>query len=191
MGRFADIEDAPTAPRTGAVYWITGLAGAGKTTLAHALTARLRAAGRPAVRLDGDQLRPILGARYSYGQADRRAMAMTYARLCHELAKQGLDVVCATVSMVHEARRWARAAIPDYREIYLRATPELISARHPRGLIAAARAGRLRNVPGVDLPVEEPETPDVVIEDDGRYGADQIAALTFAALWPSPRADGP
>jgi len=182
MARFAD-DIAPGA--AGAVYWVTGLPGAGKSTLARALSARLAHTGRPVVRLDGDRLRPILGARYSFGLADRRAMAMIYARLCHEVAGQGLDVVCATVSMVDEARLWARAHITDYREIYLRASPEVLAARLPKGLVAAGRAGRLRNVPGVDLPIEEPEAPEVMVDDDGSRGADEIAALVLAALWPA------
>jgi len=185
MARFVDADTAPGEIRAGAVYWVTGLPGAGKSTLARALTSRLVDLGRPVVRLDGDRLRPILGARYSFGLADRRAMAMTYARLCHEIAGQGLDVVCATVSMVHEARRWARAHITDYREVYLRAEPDILAARLPKGLIAAGRAGRLRNVPGVDLPIEEPDAPEVVVDDDGSRGADEIAALVMACLWPT------
>lgn len=171
-------------PHPGAVYWVTGLAGAGKSTLAAALAAELRRAGRPVVRLDGDRIRPIVGLRLGFGQADRRAMSMIYAKLCREFAFQGLDVVCATVSMHRGPRDWARAEIPRYREVYIRGDPEMLAARHPRGLIAAARAGRLRNVPGVDLAIEQPEGAEVVIEDDGTRPASAIAAEAMSRLWP-------
>lgn len=169
----------------GAVYWVTGLPGAGKSTLARALAAQLAREGRPVLRLDGDRIRPIIGLRLSFNQSDRRVMAMTYAKLCQEFAGQGLDVVCATVSMFKDARNWARAEIPGYREVYLRVAPEVLAARHPKGLIAAGRAGRIRNIPGVDLPVEPPEAADVTIDDDGRRSAAEIAAAVIDRLWPS------
>lgn len=186
MARTAAPGDAPDQAPSGDVYWVTGLPGAGKSTLARALSQRLAANGRQVIRLDGDRLRPILGDRYSFGLADRRAMAMTYAKLCHEFAGQGFDVVCATVSLVHEARRWARAHIAGYREVYLRADPAVLAARLPKGLIAAGIAGRVRNIPGIDLPIEEPEAPEVLIADNGALNPDQIAAQVMAALWPAP-----
>jgi adenylylsulfate kinase-like enzyme len=171
-------------PKSGAVYWITGLPGAGKSTLARALAETLAARGRSVVTLDGDRLRPIVGLRLGFGLADRRAMALTYARLCWEFSNQGHDVVCATVSLVEAARRWARASIPGYREIYLRASAETVAARHPKGLVAAARAGRIHNVPGVDLPIEPPDAPEVLIDDQGDRTAEQVAEEVVASLWP-------
>lgn len=171
-------------PPVGAVYWVTGLPGSGKSTLARALASRLRRSGRTVVRLDGDSIRPIIGVRLGYGQADRRVMAMVYARLCREFAAQGHDVVCATVSMFEEARGWARSEVPDYREIYLQASVETLVARHPKGLLAAGHAGRIRNVPGIDLAVEVPGAPDVLVEDDGTQSAQEIAAEVIARLWP-------
>jgi adenylylsulfate kinase len=171
-----------TSSIPGTVYWVTGLPGAGKTTLARELAARLKSDGRPVARLDGDRLRAILGGRYGYGRGDRHALAQAYAQLCAELALQGLDVVCATVSMFHDVRRWSRSNIASYCEIYLHAPIEVLAQRHPKGLYAAAKAGRIRNVPGVDQSVEEPEAPDLVIEDDGAKGPEAVAAELFRFL---------
>jgi adenylylsulfate kinase len=171
-----------TNSESGVAYWVTGLPGAGKTTLSYALSARLTETGRSVLRLDGDTLRAIVGARYGYGLGDRHGMAMIYAGLCKEFSGQGHDVVCATVSMFHDVRRWSRSNIPHYCEIYLRAPIELLSRRHPKGLYAAALAGRIRNVPGVDLALELPEAPDVVIDDDGAKSPAAIAAELFQFL---------
>jgi adenylylsulfate kinase len=173
----------PMRPRaSGVTYWITGLPGAGKTTLAGHLAARIAEQGRSIIQLDGDRMRAILGGRFSYGQTDRLALAHSYARLCQELSGQGHDVVCATVSMFHEVRRWSRANTPRYREIYLKVPIEILTRRHPKGLYAAALAGRMRNVPGVDLTLEAPEAPDIVIEDDGTKSPDAVAAELFQFL---------
>jgi adenylylsulfate kinase len=171
-------------PPTGTTYWVTGLPGAGKSTLALALSNRLQAGGRVVLRLDGDRLRPIVGARHGFGNTDRREVGMIYARLCQEFAGQGADVICATVSMFHEVRRWNHDHLPAYREIYLRASPQTIAARHPKGLLAAGLAGRIRNVPGVDLPIEAPLDPDVLVDDDGSFSSHAIADRVLAQLFP-------
>jgi adenylylsulfate kinase len=138
--------------------------------------------GRSVVQLDGDRIRAVLGGRFGYGQADRRALAETYARLCLELTTQGHDVVCSTVSMFHDVRRWSRENIASYCEVYLNVPIAELAERHPRGLYAAAIAGRVRNVPGVDLPVELPETPDIRIDNDGSKTPSAVAAELFAGL---------
>ena len=101
----------------GRVFWITGLSGAGKTTLGQELRSRLRASGRPVAFLDGDALRTAIAEDLGHSAGNRRQSAMRNARLCRLLAEQGSDVICATISLFHEVQRWNRENIPDYREI--------------------------------------------------------------------------
>ena len=103
----------------GNVYWITGLSGAGKTTLARLLTRWLRERGRPVLLLDGDELRAALGASALVAPHERLALASCYGRLCRLLALQGSDVVIATISLFHAIHRWNRAQLPGYVEILL------------------------------------------------------------------------
>src|ERR1700683_519240 len=102
----------------GTVVWITGLSGAGKTTLSKAVALRLRSHGDVVVLLDGDELRAVFGAVavnvQNHGREGRLALAMQYARLCRVLANQGLTVVIATISLFREVHAWNRENLPNY-----------------------------------------------------------------------------
>lgn len=167
----------------GTVYWFTGLSGAGKSTLALLFCERLRAEGHCVALLDGDRLRDVFGGDLGHSIADRRASAMRNSRLCQLLAEQGIDVVCATISLFHDCQDWNRANLTNYQEIHVRASRETLEARDPKGIYSRARAGELRDVIGIDLPAEEPRSPDVVIDNDGVRPADDVVADVWRAVF--------
>ena len=179
------------APK-GVVYWITGLPGSGKSTFAHALTNHLRAAGRPSLLMDADEIRLALGAHFNFSREDRRKVGSIYGRLALIISSQGYDVTCATVSMFEDVRRWNRSNIPIYREIFIRTPGELIVKRHPQGLYARALKKSVRNVPGVDQYAEDPKSPDIVIDNTESFtrqdlinAAKQIARHGVSSHTPS------
>lgn len=147
------------------VFWITGLSGAGKSTVSHLLAKKMRSGNIPVLELDGDVLRAIFADATGHATDDRLKLAQSYARLCREVATQGISVICATVSMFHEVRLWNRKHIPGYREIYLRVPLDELKARDPKGLYAASSRGELKNLVGLDLPAELPENPDLTIDN--------------------------
>jgi adenylylsulfate kinase-like enzyme/phosphohistidine swiveling domain-containing protein len=159
----------------GRVYWITGLSGAGKTTLGRELWHRLRAAGRSVIFLDGDVLREVIAEDLGHNLANRRKSAMRNARLCRMLSSQGADVVCPTISMFHEVQRWNRENIANYREIYLRVPMDELQRRDAKGIYAAARRGDLSDVVGLDVAAELPEAPDLTLDNFGAI--DSAAAV--------------
>ncbi|MBY0429762.1 MAG: adenylyl-sulfate kinase [Rhodospirillales bacterium] len=159
--------------RFGVVYWITGLSAAGKSTLARHLRQALTARGRNAILVDGDAVRTLLPGRSAYDRAARLEIALFNGRLCLFLAEQGLDVVCATISLFHECQAWNRANIPTYREIYLKVPLEELARRDTKNLYQGAT-----NVVGVDIPAEEPLNPDFLFDHaDGLSAAEMTAIL--------------
>src|SRR6516162_5083678 len=171
----------------GRVFWITGLSGAGKTTLGRELWRRLRAGGRPVTFLDGDGLRAAIAEDLGHSAGDRRRSAMRNARLCRLLAEQGTDVVCATISLFHEVQRWNRENIPGYLEIYLRVPIDELRRRDSKGIYLGVQRGDARDVVGLDVPAEAPEAPDLVLDN---YGALDIAAAVDRILAISVERDG-
>jgi cytidine diphosphoramidate kinase len=169
--------------KSGTVFWITGLSGAGKTTLAELLVPALRNRGRAAVLLDGDMLRAILGrAAGSYDSAARRELAFVYARLAHALAMQGIDTVCATISMFDAVRAWNRTNNASYVEIYLDVALAERVRRDPKGIYARAQAGAEAAVPGFDDAFEAPKAPDLVFGPAPLPAPDACVAAILAWL---------
>ena len=146
----------------GKVIWITGLSGAGKTTLAAALLPHL---SQPRLLLDGDEMREALAPlACGYDPKSRKQFAFAYARLCKLAATQGISVVCATISMFHDVHRWNRENLPGYVEIYLDMPEAVCRERDYKKVYHAdARAGRETPVTGRDFSPESPESPDIII----------------------------
>ena len=146
----------------GTVYFFTGLSGAGKTTLGGLFYRRLKNTKPNAVYLDGDEIRLAFGEDVGYTQEERLRWAGRIFRVCKLLSDQGIDVVCCSIAMFDSVRRWNRANIPNYKEIYVRVTKETLIKRNQKGLYTSGH-----NVVGVDLPFDEPKSPDLVIQNDG------------------------
>lgn len=174
------MSESSRLPVQGRVIWITGLSGAGKTTVAERLNHRLRESGANVCLLDGDQLRdvfqPLAAGSTAYDQMGRRTLALTYSRLCRLMASQGLTVIIATISLFDEVHRWNREHLPGYLEVFLDVPITELERRDPKSIYRRYRAGELTQVAGLDLGVDFPREPDLHITGDGFPTVDSIVS---------------
>jgi bifunctional enzyme CysN/CysC len=151
--------------RTGATLWFTGLPSSGKSTIAAALEHRLVAAGVPAYRLDGDNLRHGLNADLGFSADDRAENVRRTAHVAQLLADSGVVAIPSLVSPYRADRDLARqvhqeAGVP-FLEVFVDTPLEECEKRDPKGLYARARAGEIKNFTGIDDPYEAPQSPEV------------------------------
>jgi len=161
------------------LYWVTGFSGAGKTTIGFELYKIVKMNNDTSLFLDGDKLREVFGNDLGYTREDRLKSAMRYARLCELLTSQGMDVICCTVSMFNDVRIWNRTHIKDYVEVYLKVSSDVLRKRDQKGLYSGQQQGIASDVAGVDLMVEEPQNPDIIIENNGTLSVEMAAAMIF------------
>lgn len=166
----------------GTVYWLTGLSGAGKSTLGSLLFKHLREIETNVVYLDGDTLREVFGGKHGHTQEERRQLAMRYSRLCKMLSDQGIDVVCATISLFHEVQDWNRNNILKYKEIYIEVPMSILIERDQKELYSRALRGEINNVMGIDVDIEAPKKPDVIVVNDGTFLPDKTAENLIVQL---------
>ena len=144
-----------------AVVWLTGLSGAGKSTIANLLEARLHAQGRHTYLLDGDNVRHGLNRDLGFSDADRAENVRRVGEAARLMADAGLIVVVAFISPSRAERANARAMMTggEFLEVYVDAPLAVAEARDPKGLYAKARAGEIKGFTGIDSPYEPPPRP--------------------------------
>jgi adenylyl-sulfate kinase len=152
----------------GATLWFTGLSGSGKSTLASAVEHRLVESGRPAFRLDGDNVRCGLNRDLGFDRPDRDENVRRVAEVACLFAESGVVAVVALISPYAEARRRARAlhaaAEIPFVEVYVATPVDECVRRDPKGLYAGASSGTVASLTGVDDPYEVPAAPEVVVQ---------------------------
>lgn len=147
------------------VYWITGLSGAGKTSVGKLLYEKMKQKYSNTVFLDGDVLREVFGNDLGYAREERIKCAMRYARLCKMLQEQDMNVICCTISMFDRIRSWNRENIGNYREIYVRVSMEELIKRNQKGLYSFTMENE--EVAGIHVNIEEPKNPDMILDNEG------------------------
>ena len=152
--------------QTPCVIWFTGLSGAGKSTIANLVEARLHALGYHTYLLDGDNVRHGLNKDLGFTEADRVENTRRVAELSRLLVDAGLVVLVAFISPFRAERRMARELVEsgEFFEVFVDAPLSVAESRDPKGLYRKARAGELKNFTGIDSPYEPPEHPELRLD---------------------------
>lgn len=161
--------------------WLTGLSGAGKTTIAAALVPELRARGLAVELLDGDVVRTHLSRGLGFSREDRETNVARIAFVAHLLARNGVAVVVSAISPYRASRDAARQTIGDFVEVHVAPPLEECIARDTKGLYAKALAGEIPSFTGVSDPYEPPLSPEVTV-DTSTLDLDASVARVRAAL---------
>jgi adenylylsulfate kinase len=148
----------------GFVVWLTGLSGAGKSTIAEALAPELRAAGKKVEVLDGDVVRTHLSQGLGFSRADRDTNIARIAFVAHLLSRNGVVVIVSAISPYKVTREAARQTIGDFVEVHVAPPLEECVRRDTKGLYKKALAGEIAEFTGVSDPYEPPDAAEITID---------------------------
>jgi len=153
--------------RKGFTLWLTGLSGAGKSTIASAVAERLRAEGAAVEVLDGDEVREHLSKGLGFSREDRDTNVRRIAYVAKLLCRNGVAVITAAISPYRAAREEARREIGEgFIEVYVNASLEECIRRDVKGLYGKAIAGAITSFTGVSDPYEPPTNPEVEVDTE-------------------------
>ncbi|WP_395942422.1 adenylyl-sulfate kinase, partial [Brevundimonas aurantiaca] len=150
----------------GRVIWLTGLSGAGKSTIADLVEKRLHADGRHTYLLDGDNVRHGLNRDLGFTEEDRVENIRRVAEVSKLMVDAGLIVLVSFISPFRAERRMARELLGpgEFVEVHVDTPLAVAEQRDVKGLYKKARAGELKNFTGIDSPYEAPEAPEIVVD---------------------------
>jgi bifunctional enzyme CysN/CysC len=162
-----------------AVIWLTGLSGAGKSTIANLVEKKLARMNRHTFLLDGDNVRHGLNRDLGFTEADRVENIRRVGEVARLMADAGLIVITAFISPFRSERQMVREmmATGEFMEVFIDTPLADAERRDVKGLYRKARAGQLKNFTGIDSPYEPPEKPEVRIDTTQMTGAAAADAI--------------
>ena len=149
------------------IVWIIGLSGSGKSTLAKEVVKKMRIKDKSIIHLDGDLIRELYENDIGHTMEDRKINANRICKLCKFLDDQNIDVVTSILSIFPESRKWCRENLSRYYEVFIKTNINILKERDSKGIYKKYDQGILKNVAGIDIKFIEPESPDLIINNNG------------------------
>jgi adenylyl-sulfate kinase len=167
--------------KNGLVVWLTGLSGAGKTTLARALTQKFLAEGLRVEVLDGDEVRENLSKGLGFSKEDRDTNIRRIGFVARLLARNGIVVLASAISPYRQSRDDVRNMVESeggrFVEVFVRCPIEALVERDVKGLYKKALAGEIKNFTGISDPYEEPLSPECIVDSSMQTIAESAEAV--------------
>lgn len=146
------------------VVWLTGLSGAGKSTIADAMVRIIKPHLPSLVWIDGDVIRDLFGAGLGFDEQARKMQIGRLQRLAHFLARQDIPVIVSALYAHPDLMQWNRDHLAGYFEVYVNTPLATVISRDTKGLYSNAIKGGMPNMVGIDIPWHEPINSDLVVE---------------------------
>jgi len=163
------------------VIWLTGIPGSGKTTLALELQKFYQQKNLLVEILDGDEIRKTLSKDLGFSPEDRKEHNRRVIFVAKILAKNGVTTIIPLISPYRETRANARKEIPNFVEVWVKASVDECKKRDPKGLYKKALAGEIKNLTGLQAPYEEPENAELVLDTE-KHSVEESVDLIISTL---------
>lgn len=151
----------------GHVYWLTGLSGSGKSTIANEVEKKLFAQGKVVTILDGDSIRSGLCKDLSFSQSDRKENLRRIAEVAKLFSQNGIITICCFIAPLNEQRKMINEILQnDISWIYIKTSLLECEKRDPKGLYQRARAGKILDFTGIGSDYEVPTSPQLVLDTE-------------------------
>ena len=161
----------------GFTIWLTGMSGAGKSTISDRLMERFRECAARVELLDGDVVRTNLSQGLGFSREDRDTNIRRIGFVSGLLSRNGVIAVVAAISPYRDTRDEVRATMPNFIEVFVDCPVEVLTQRDVKGLYKRALAGEVVNFTGISDPYEPPLNPEVVVRSDRESVAESVAKI--------------
>ena len=158
--------------KKGILFFITGLAGSGKTAIAKKIKKKITKFYGPTLLLSGDNIRKIFGF-YKYSYDERLSLSKKFCKFTKFITNQKINVIFASVGMMHKTREWYKNSVDNYIEIYIKADLNKIIKQKRKKIYQNKKSG---NIVGVTIKPEFPKRPNITIKNDFKKSLDNLAS---------------
>ena len=146
----------------GIVFWITGISGSGKTQIGKKVKKHIVKNYGPTILFSGDDIRNIFNLK-KYSFKDRMKVVGQYGRLCKNISNQNINVIFCVVGLMHKVRKWNKANIRNYIEIFIKSPFKVVQKKSNKRIY---KKRNIKNIVGIDIKPEFPKNPHIVIKND-------------------------